>query len=119
MKLILLGTLAAFALSACVPATEVNDAEPMAVTEAVDMNTKKVEMECAVPGPDDTCACKETDSNGDCVEGGGSGVIIQGDTSVCAVIAPDGSCACEALDDNGDCVEGGGSGVIIQGGTNE
>ncbi|MGJ8559215.1 MAG: hypothetical protein ACSHX3_03165 [Litorimonas sp.] len=114
MKHIILGTIAAFALSACVTAAEVDDVEPMSAAPAVEMSVDKAEMECALPGPDDTCACEVVDANGDCVEGGGSGVIIQRQIAFCALTAPDGSCACEVLDDNGDCVEGGGSGVIIQ-----
>lgn len=115
MKNIILGTIAAFALSACVSAVEVDDVEPMEAPQAVEMNADKKTMECAVPGPNDTCACIKVDTNGDCVEGGGPAVIIQRQ-SVCAVPAPDGSCACEVLDENGDCVEGGGPGVIVQGG---
>lgn len=119
MKHIILGTLAAFALTACVTTSEVDDVEPMTAAPVVEMNTNKADMECAVRDPDDTCVCEFADANGDCVEGGGSGVIIQRQSTVCAVTAPDGTCACEVVDVNGDCVEGGGSGVIIQRGGNE
>jgi opacity protein-like surface antigen len=118
MKNIILGAIAAFALSACVTAADVDKDEQMDAAQAVEMKADKKTMECAVPGPNDTCACKKVDANGDCVEGGGPAVIIQRQ-SVCAVPAPDGSCACEVLDANGDCVEGGGPGVIVQGGNSD
>jgi len=93
MKNIILGAIAAFALSACVTAADVDKDEQMDAAQAVEMKADKKTMECAVPGPNDTCACKKVDANGDCVEGGGPAVIIQRQ-SVCAVPAPDGGCAC-------------------------
>lgn len=32
---------------------------------------------CAIVNPDGTCACKKVNENGECVEGGGPGVIIR------------------------------------------
>ena len=58
---------AAIILSACATVTaEEADVETSVVPEGV----------CAIENPDGTCACKAVDDNGECVEGGGVGVII-------------------------------------------
>lgn len=70
MKRIILGTIAAFALTAC--ASTMDDPNQKAAVEP------EAVMVCAVKNPDGTCACKKVDDNGDCIEGGGPGVIVQG-----------------------------------------
>lgn len=67
MKQSFLMIAAAMGLGACATASDktVETEESMAPA-----------MVCAVENPDGTCACEVVDENGDCVEGGGTGVII-------------------------------------------
>lgn len=70
MKNIILCAVAALALAACETTSDKSD-----MTESV-TKTEAMEMVCAIENPDGTCACEVVDENGDCTEGGGSGVII-------------------------------------------
>ena len=63
MKKILLAGFAALVLTACATVED----------EKVD----EEKAECAVLNPDGSCACKVVDDNGDCIEGGGPGIIIR------------------------------------------
>lgn len=73
MKHIILCAIAALALAAC----ETTPPESTMMMTA-DPTPEAIEQICAIENPDGTCACEELDDNGDCVEGGGAGVIVQG-----------------------------------------
>ena len=73
MRTLLIAGVFALGVSACMtPVEEAEEAEVM----ATEMDKTEDTESCPILNPDGSCACEKVDEFGECVEGGGTGVIV-------------------------------------------